>query len=125
MFANVGDVPRAVAARSSYRPERHLASATPKLTPATILLVMTKLYPDDNVWDTRGHQSLGQGLVITGSIVPRANVGVALAESRSGRTSSGCDGAMDVAYVGEHLCRFPTFYLLPALTSKSPLLRSK
>jgi hypothetical protein len=108
MLENVGDGPRAVAARSSYRPERHLASATPKLTPATILLVMTTLYPDDNAWEARGHQSSGQGLVITGSVVPRANVGVALVESRSGRTSSGCNGARTVAYVGEHFCHFPT-----------------
>jgi hypothetical protein len=93
MIANVGDVPRAVVARSSYRPERHLASVTPKLTHATMLHVMTKLYPDDHVWEARGHQSSGQGLVMTGSFVARANVGVALVESRSGRTSSGCDGA--------------------------------
>ena len=53
MIENVGDGPRAVAARSSYRPERHWASATPKLTPATILLVMTKLSPYDNVWEAK------------------------------------------------------------------------
>jgi hypothetical protein len=47
---------------------------------------MTTLYPDDHVWEARGHQSQGQGLVLTGSFVARANVGVVLAESRSGRT---------------------------------------
>jgi hypothetical protein len=84
-----------------------LAEENPKLTPVTMLLVMTKLYPDDNVWEARVHQSSGQGLVITGSVVPRANVGVAQAESRSGRTMKWCWRRKGASYAVEHLWIFP------------------